>query len=111
MPKVEITKQLDRPDGGVVASGSIADSNPVFIESEKAIKFPTKLMLNQQAIDDGKQPVPSINEFKFNKLVKMCSDSEWDAVNDDSGAGLLVTQFYQEVIAEHIGDGFTNLIS
>ncbi len=110
MPKLKINKQLNRPDGQKIPAGSIAESNPIFVESEKAIKFPTKLMFNQDSIDNKKTPIPCIVEFKFNRLVKQCTDDEWTKVNDDANAGLLVSQFYQECIDDMGMKGSTEII-
>ena len=111
MPIVKITKQLDRPDGGKVASGSIAVCNsPRQVVSEQAVEFNTEFFINQTAIDNGKTNIPALVKFPKMKLIKMCSDDEWTELNDDAGAGALIGKFMTECIDEVLGDGFTELI-
>lgn len=111
MPKVKINKQLDRPDGGKVASGSIAVcDNPQPIGESKAVVFRIAIYLNQTAIDSGKKPIPALDKFPKFKLVKQCTDTEWDALNDDAGAGALMATFMKECIDTVLGDGFTEII-
>ncbi len=111
MPIVKITKQLDRPDGGKVASGSIAVCNsPRQVVNEKAVVFIIAFFINQTAIDSGKTNIPQLVKFPTMKLVKMCSDDEWTELSDDAGAGALVGKFMKECIDAAIGDGFAELI-
>ena len=111
MPKVKITKQLDRPDGGKVASGCIAVcNNEQKIENQKAVVFITSFYLNETSYEGGKKSIPELDKFKSHKLIKMCSDEEWESLNDDAGSGLLVGTFMKECIDLEIGLGFTELI-
>jgi len=111
MPKVKINKQLNRPDGGLVASGSLAVcNNPQQIVSTKQVVFVCPIYLTETAFDNGKKNVPEIDQFKTFKLVKQCTDQEWTDLNDAAGAGVLVGTFMQECIDAVLGDGFTELI-
>jgi hypothetical protein len=111
MPKVKINKQLSRPDGGNVSSGSLAVcNNPQQRVSSKQVIFKTSFYITESAYDNGKQPIPKLDKFPRMKLVKDCSDEEWDALYDDAGAGALVGTFMTECIDAILGDGFTELI-
>lgn len=111
MPRVKINKQLDRPDGGKVASGSIAVcDNPQPIGRSKAVVFRIAIYYNQTYLDAGNEPVPKLVKFPKFKLVKYCTEAEWTALNDDAGAGALVATFMKECIDTVLGDGFTEII-
>ena len=93
MPKIKINKQLNRPDGGTVSSGSIASSNPRMIEQEAGgvVKFITTLHFSESAMNDDKPGVPAVTQFSYKGLQKTCTQAEWDAMNDEADAGALVT--------------------
>jgi len=111
MPKVKINKQLNRPDGGVVASGSLAVcNNPMPLVNTKQVVFLSPIYLTETSYDNGKTNIPAIDQFKTFKLVKQCDDAEWDALNDDAGAGVLMGTFMAECIDAVIGAGFTELV-
>lgn len=112
MPKVKINKQLTRPDGGTVSSGSIAVcNNPQQLVNYQQVVFKTQFYITETALEKGKQPVPKLDKFPTMKLIKTCSNDEWTALNDDAGAGALVGTFMQECIDSILGDGFTELIA
>lgn len=111
MPEVKINKTLARPDGQNVSSGAIAVCNiPQQIVNSKQIVFKLQIYVSQTQLDNGKQPIPKLDKFPRMKLVKQCDESEWNALNDDAGAGALVGQFMKECIDSVLGDGFTELI-
>lgn len=111
MPIVKINKQLDRPDGGKVASGSIAVCNePRQVINKKTVVFLMPIFLNQTAIDNKKSHIPALVLFPIFKLIYKCTDEEWAELIDDSSAGAYMGLLMEKAIAAQIGDGFTELI-
>lgn len=112
MPKIKITKQLNRPDGGTITANSIADSNPRMIEESVGGKvfFPFKLHFSQSAMDSGKPKVPACTEFPTMRVVKQCTQAEWDAMNDDADAGALVSGWMLAEIIAVVGTGNAEIV-
>ena len=107
---IKITKQLKRPDTGIIAANSIANCNPILKEESLTVMFPITLFVSQAA-QDSKIPITSgCSSFPQMRLKKVCDQAEWDKMNDDAGAGALVTGWYQTAIDDAIGVGNTVVI-
>ena len=112
MPYIKINKQLNRPDGGKITSGSVATSNPSFDEGNMRVIFPTYLYVSEASKNEGKAVIPACVELTSRKsmpkrLVKQCTIEEWEAINLGANAGILTMQWFQTCIDEVIGAGFT----
>lgn len=115
--KIKINKQLNRPDGGVVPSGSIATSNPKMVSAKVptandagTVLFPIVLAFDQASLDADKVGVPAITEFSYRGINKTCTQAEWDAMNDNADAGALVNGWMQTAIEQIIGVGNTEIL-
>ncbi len=106
---IKINKELQRPDGGNVAAGSILDYNTKFIGKGKMTMFTVFLYYSREALDDGKVTVPSITDFKF-RLTKKCSDQEWIDVMTKANAGELTQGWLKDLVDAKIGLGNTEII-
>lgn len=106
---IKINKELQRPDKGTVASGSIIDYNANFIGSKKVIRYNLTHWLSEEVKDEGGwMPIAGITEFKY-VILKQCTDEEWDSLND-AGSAELVEVWLQEIIDSKIGAGNTVII-
>ena len=107
---IKINKQLQRPDGGTVSSGSIIDYNSKFIGKTKQVVYFLKHYFSESAIENGKRAIPAITNFAY-RQVKECSDAEWIELNmGPDPSGVLVQLWLQEIIDSKIGEGFTEII-
>ena len=107
---IKITKELNRPDLGTIAPNSIANSNAVMREESLTVAFPMRLFTSQAAQDAKAPNVPGCTEFPNFRLFKVCTQAEWDAMNDDAGAGALVVGWFQDAIDNAIGLGNTEIV-
>jgi hypothetical protein len=105
---IKINKQLKRPDGGTVSSGSILNYNTRFIGNGMIISYDLTLYFSQSALDNGMKKVPSVLDFKY-RLNKECTIEEWAKLND-SGSADLVQNWLKDLIDTEIGTGFTELV-
>lgn len=105
---IKINKQLTRPDGGSVSSGSLVKYVPRFIKDELTVSYTIQHYFSQTALDSGKPTIPGVTDFKY-KLIKVCTQSEYDLLND-SGAPLLVEDWLKDLIDDLIGVGNTEII-
>jgi hypothetical protein len=107
---IKINKQLQRPDGGTVSSGSIIDYNSRFIGKGMIISFDLMHHFSESALEDGKPLIPEIKNFAY-RLNKECTEEEWAKVMiGEEPAGPLVQLWLQELIDEKIGEGNTEII-
>ncbi len=112
---IKINKQLNRPDGGKVASGSVVEFNTTTVDSEKKVVFYCKQYLSETARDNGKTPVPAIVEIGSDSspyyLSKYCTDEEWDDLTiGENQTAILLNQWLQEIIDSLIGLGYTEIV-
>ncbi len=109
---IQINKQLQRPDKGMVSSGSIIYYTAQFIEEKKTVRFNLthwfSLTARETADTDGWLPIPKVKDFSYIQL-KECTDEEWDAL-DDAGSAALVKSWLKEIIESKIGVGNTEII-
>lgn len=105
---IKINKQLQRPDGGTVSSGSLLDYNTRFIGNGKIISYDLTLYFSQSALDSGKKKVPSVVNFKY-RINKHCTEAEWLKLND-AGSADLVQEWLKDLIDIEIGQGFTEIV-
>jgi len=106
---IKINKQLQRPDKGMVSSGSIIYYTAQFIEEKKTIRFNLthwfSLSAKETAEADGWLPIPKVKDFSYIQL-KECTDEEWESL-DDAGSAVLVKDWLKEIIESKIGIGNT----
>jgi len=107
---IQINKELNRPDGGTVAAGSLLDYQTRMIGEKKQVVFYLSLFVSQAAKDEGKDTIPAVNEFKYVQS-KDCTEQEWTDLTEGSGSsGALVQDWLKEIIDELIGAGNTQLV-
>jgi hypothetical protein len=106
---IKINKQLQRPDGGTVSSGSIVDYTTRMLGESMQVVYYLKHYFSQAAIDDGKPTIPGVTNFGYNQ-VKTCTETEWTELNLDAGAGPRVQDWLKEIIDANIGNGNTEII-
>jgi len=106
---IQINKQLQRPDKGMLSSGSIIDYTTNFNGESKTVRFNLTHWFNLVAKnEDGWMPVAGVNNFRYIQ-VKECTDAEWDSLNN-AGSAVMVQDWLKEIIDSKIGDGFTEII-
>lgn len=106
---IQINKQLQRPDKGTLASGSLINYTAKFLQDDLTIVYDLTHWFNQAAKDDPQWlPVAKITNFEY-RLSRVCTAEEW-ALLDDSGAPLQVEEWLEEIIDGKIGDGFTEIV-
>ena len=106
---IKINKQLQRPDGGTVSAGSIVDYSTRMLGSTMQVVYYLKHYFSQTAIDEGKPTIPAVTNFNY-KIVKNCTEQEWEELNLDAGAGPRVQDWLKEILDELIGAGNTEII-
>ena len=104
---IQINKQLERPDGGVVPSGSLLNYSTKFGQDLTANFYLTH-WLDQDSKDAGKLPIASILDFKY-ALSKQCTAEEWVLLNE-AGSALLVENWLKSLIDSEIGAGYTVIL-
>lgn len=109
---IQINKQLQRPDKGMVSPGSLIYYTAQFIEEKKTIRFNLthwfSLSAKETAADDGWQPIQKVKDFSYIQF-KECTEEEWDAL-DESGSAALVKDWLKQIIESQIGAGNTEII-
>jgi len=110
---IKINKQLNRPDGGEIAAGSIVDFNQKTNATEEdtgIVFFLIKHYISQAAIADGKETIPVITEFKYT-LSKVCTTEEWSQLlMGENQTSVLLHDWLKEIIDSKIGLGNTEII-
>ena len=105
---IQINKQLNRPDGGVVAPGSLIKFEPKFNKDALTVTYFLTHYVSQTAIDEGKKPIPGVEDFKY-QIQKQCDVDEYLKLND-AGAADLVEEWLKEIIDGLIGAGNTEIV-
>jgi len=105
---IKITKQLQRPDGGTVASGSLIKFNPLFNKDSLSVRYNMTHYFSQSALDSKKKPVPGVTNFPY-VLIKMCTPDEYLKL-ELADAPTLVEQWLADEIGGKIGVGNTVII-
>ena len=105
---IKINKQLDRPDGGKVPSGSLIQSEPMFKKEQLKVIWKLTHWLSQSAIDSDKMPIPIITNFDY-WITKQCTEEEFAKLND-AGSAELVENWLKEIIDASIGLGYTEIV-
>lgn len=105
---IKINKLLNRPDGGTVAPGSLLKFEPKFNKDALTVSYFLTHFVSQQAIDDGKQPIPGVTDFKY-QVQKQCDEAEYLELNN-AGAADLVETWLKELIDGLIGAGNTEIV-
>jgi hypothetical protein len=107
---IKINKQLQRPDGGNVSTGSIIDYNSRFIGKGRIVSFDLMHHFSESALNEGKQLIPSITNFIY-RLNKECTIEEWTELMIGADAsGDLVQNWLKKLIDVKIGSGYTEII-
>jgi hypothetical protein len=106
---IKINKELTRPDGGNVSTGSIIEYTPRFLNEIMVASFDLRHFVSVQTLLDGKKTIPSVIEFKY-RLNKQCDAEQWELLNN-AGSADLVQEWLKDLIDQEIGAGFTEIIS
>ncbi len=105
---IKINKQLKRPDGGTVTTGSLVKYNPTFVPDSLTIIYTLKHYFSQSALDSGKLCIPAVTDFAY-RMNKVCTQAEYDQLKL-ADADLLVQTWLQGLIENSIGVGNTELV-
>lgn len=110
---IKINKQLNRPDGGKVSTGSIVDFNQktkATGEDTGIVFFLISHYISAAAITDGKETIPVITEFEYT-LSKVCDSEEWEQLlMGENQTSVLLHDWLKEIIDNKIGLGNTEII-
>lgn len=106
---IKINKQLTRPDGGKVSTGSLLKYNPKQNGDKLTVVYFLTHYISQSALDIGKLPIQKVEEFSYVQE-KQCTQEEFDAMINDAGAGALVEGWLVEIIDGLIGVGNTEIV-
>jgi hypothetical protein len=105
---IQINKELNTKDGGVIASGSIVVYQTIFHVGLKI----TYRILVYRSVDDfenGKMPIENIVELGQG-YDRVMTEQEYDALNTETGVFDTVQGWLKTIIDEIIGVGYTELI-
>jgi hypothetical protein len=106
---IKIDKQLQRPDKGTLASGSIIDFTTIFPTGTLKVRYNLTHWFSEAAKSEGTWlPVAGVTNFPY-VLIKECTEEEYAQLND-AGSADLVEVWLQELIDEKIGAGYTEII-
>jgi hypothetical protein len=106
---IQINKQLQRPDKGTLASGSIIDFTTIFPTGTLSVRYNLIHWFNQLAKDeDGWLPVAGVTNFSY-IMIKECTEEEYAQLNE-AGSADLVQLWLKELIDAKIGAGNTIII-
>ena len=109
---IQINKQLNRPDKGVLAAGSIITYTSKENDDAKIVRYKLTHWYDQSAKDapkeDGWLPVAEITNFSYD-IIKECTDEEY-AQLDAAGSKQLKCDWLQEIIDSKIGANYTEII-
>jgi len=106
---IVINKQLQRPDKGMVSTGSIINYTARFLEENLTVVFDLTHWFSEAAkTEGGWLPINRITNFSYIQM-KECTAEEW-ALLDDAGSVALVEGWLKEIIDEKIGTGFTEIV-
>ena len=105
---IKITKELQRPDKGIVPTDSLVNYTARFLQDELTVVFDLVHWLNQEAKDGEWLPIPKVIEFDY-RLSRLCTVEEWMKL-DDAGASSMVEEWLKEVIDGKIGVGYTEIL-
>lgn len=101
---ITINKELNRPDGGKVASGSIIKYNTRFnADNGYVVWFYLNHFVDVASFDSGKEKVHQIDEFSYTQY-KECTQAEWDSLND-AGSAVLVESWLKDILELELGEG------
>ena len=106
---LQINKQLTRPDGTTVDSGSVINPQPQADHITKVIRYNMAHHVNQAAIDDGLEAIRGgVLEFEYSQP-RECTQAEWDSL-DGPGYYLLIDTWLKVILEAKIGVGFITII-
>lgn len=109
---IKINKQLQRPDKGMLAAGSILDAKTRFIPNDLTVVWNLTHWFNELAKETAKEdvwfPVVGVNNFGYIQS-KICTPEEW-AMLDEAGTPELLEGWLQKIIDKAIGEGNTEII-
>lgn len=104
---IKINKQLNRPDGSKVSSGSIIKYDTRLNGKSLIVWFFLNHYISTAAFEAEKQPINSINEFKYT-LYRECTPEEWAELNK-AGSAELVEGWLKEVLDSEMGEGYVEI--
>lgn len=105
---IKVNKRLNRPDGGIVASGSIVKYDTRLNSKSLVVWFFLNHYITQTALDNGKRPIQAIKEFEY-KIFKECTPEDWAKLND-SGSAQLVEGWLKSELETRLGEGLVEII-
>lgn len=105
---IKINKQLNRPDGGKVSSGSIVKYDTRLNGKTMIVWFFLNHYISQTSIDSEKETIPKIEQFNY-KIFKDCTPEQWAKLND-AGSAELVESWLKEELEKQIGIGYIEII-
>ena len=102
---IKINKQLNRPDGGFIESGSLVSfKSKLKVGNKRILWYYLSHYINHQAINLGKQPITSIEEFNYKIPIEITEEQESSLDNESFKSELL-----KKHIESIIGVGYVNI--
>lgn len=106
---LKINKQLNRPDGGKVNSGSIVKYSTRFnTKGGLVIWYFLDHYLNSTSLENGKKTIPETLEVP-KSMYKECTEEEWAKLNEAKSAEQ-VELWLKEGLEGIIGEGYIEII-
>lgn len=107
----KITVQLNRPDEGVIPANSVAVSDYRINSVTKTISFPmTFYTAAAWAIGVDMIPVPAVTELPTFMVQKVCTNQEWDDMNELVNSLILIEGWYKTALESIGGIGVGNVV-
>ncbi len=108
---LQINKQLTRPDGDTIASGSIIKMNisQNEIDDKYFVVFKMSHYVDAQAVIDKKDHIQKIDEFGYIETLEV-NFGLWTMMLNNPNSRTLVEGWLKDIIEGYIGVGFIDVI-
>lgn len=107
---VKINKELNRTDGGIIASGSVVAFDIIEDGQSKTVFFRIRHYVSEELKIAGKTTIYEITEFSYKNMQKQCTTEEWTTLTESAGSAALLQDWVKAIIDSEIGSGFTEII-
>lgn len=105
----KITKVLNRPDVGTIATDSVVQSDYKTDAANKQVIWPLRhYTAGAWAVGIDMVQIPACDELP-GAVVKTCSGAEWDAMSDDAGSMALIEGWFKTALEALPGIGVGNV--
>ena len=100
---LKINKQLNRPDGGKINSGSIITFDPIPRTNDGDVVFSMKHYVSETTLNNSKKPIHKIDEFDYT-IKRPTTPDEFASLNN-AGAVDLMTGWLVTELESKLGVG------